>query len=911
MKTRQKYSRRILLAVLLGTSIYTQTAWAMDILIDGNETTTPTSYSGKAYVGVDGTKTTALGSSVNKIWTGASGLSVANPVFGIEVSTGSTVTADGISGGIDIINILGSNYNTGAVGISNAGNLNITSLGSIYANADKGATGIYACGGTTTVGGVNTINAEANTARGVVVSDGTVQVQFTGENSKIVATSTNGKRTNGIEICNFEDGSYVKGMGSIEALSKVAGDDSSDVFAIYAYTEGYPLAGRKFTVEMDGNGGTIIAKGGNGAIAGVLARTSGTIEVTNVKKMDVYGESGIVYGISNRMATTNVSFTDNADVVVTGNSTLAEDGRATVLLHSTCGSVTANFGKSSKLTAKGNGDACGVFIGGVTEGDATINVNGSGTTAERTVFSFANSGRKAGVGFTLDEDSTIVNLKNVEMDVPDGENNAVVVVEHSGDDTAIDGGVTNPILNIENSLLKGAVVVDDRAELNINIDKDSDFHIRQYAGKEKFSGAINNSGKLYFETKAEMTGNLTLQNGSQLHFVIPTGFDKDNDVMLKLAKALTIPNGTGVYVNESLVSLNSGDEIVLVEDAAGIIMADGVTKQRTSDGFTYQDAEISVEDGKQLIYKSVGGGGIVEDGSKAPAEGMAAASAVVNSSADLAFGAGMNNLVSSTADSCFDTFAAASYGKSRYETGSHVDANGYSILAGIGRKVFNSAGNKITAGLFFEYGNSNYDTYNTGYNGEGKSIYKGGGYMMRFDNTCGNYYEGMLHAGKVRNNWSNQNGGYDLEPTYYGGAMTYGHKFMVGENKQFSVYGSYIYTHTGGGNAVLGDLNSKYDFEATNSHRTKLGVRYAISNLMDTSKFRPYVGLVWEHEFSGKTNASVNGIAVEAPSMKGDSGIFELGCNMEAGKWTLGIGGEVFTGKRRGWNGMLKATYNF
>lgn len=184
--------------------------------------------------------------------------------------------------------------------------------------------------------------------------------------------------------------------------------------------------------------------------------------------------------------------------------------------------------------------------------------------------------------------------------------------------------------------------------------------------------------------------------------------------------------------------------------------------------------------------------------------------------------------------------------------------------------------------------------------------------MMCWDNKSGNYYEGMVHAGRVKTNWS-QNGysnAYEIDPTYFGGAATYGHKFMLGEEKQLSVYGSYIYTHTGGADAMVGTYD--YSFDSTNSHRTKVGVRYAMSDLMDTKKFRPYVGLAWEHEFDGESGAAVKGFGrVKSPSMKGDTGILEIGCKQEVGKWTLGIGVETFIGKRKGWNGTLEATYNF
>jgi len=402
-------------------------------------------------------------------------------------------------------------------------------------------------------------------------------------------------------------------------------------------------------------------------------------------------------------------------------------------------------------------------------------------------------------------------------------------------------------------------------------------------------------------------------------YVFDINVAKNNDTVLTITdKALSIPSGENVITikDDQNIALRYKGSVYLINDEKGIDVAELENNNtRYDDHIVITYGKYSVEDGKKLIYTKTSE--VNKDGSKAPVEGMAAAASTINTSSDLVLGAGISNLITSTAEvDNTETFAASSYNKSKLKTGSHADVSGYGVVVGVGRKVISKNGNKTTGGLFFEYGNNNYDTFNNGYNGDGKSIHKGAGYLMRWDNKSGNYYEGMVHVGKVTNNWNNGAGyNYDMSPTYFGGAATYGHKFMLGDNKQLSVYGSYIYSRTGGGDAVIG--NYKYNFEAIKSHRTKVGVRYALSDLMDTKKFRPYVGLAWEHEFNGESNASFSAIKgsfngrPESPSMKGDTGILEIGCKQEVGKWTLGIGAELFAGKRRGWNGTLQAVYNF
>jgi hypothetical protein len=90
-------------------------------------------------------------------------------------------------------------------------------------------------------------------------------------------------------------------------------------------------------------------------------------------------------------------------------------------------------------------------------------------------------------------------------------------------------------------------------------------------------------------------------------------------------------------------------------------------------------------------------------------------------------------------------------------------------------------------------------------------------------------------------------------------------------------------------------------FEAVNSHRLRGGTRlaYAVSEQVS-----PYVGAAYEYEFDGKAGASVYGLpVVDAPSVKGGTGIAELGLNLKPNPDSpvpLDLGVQGYTGKREG-----------
>ncbi|MDR0588707.1 MAG: hypothetical protein LBG61_07055, partial [Burkholderiales bacterium] len=43
---------------------------------------------------------------------------------------------------------------------------------------------------------------------------------------------------------------------------------------------------------------------------------------------------------------------------------------------------------------------------------------------------------------------------------------------------------------------------------------------------------------------------------------------------------------------------------------------------------------------------------------------------------------------------------------------------------------------------------------------------------------------------------------------------------------------------------------------------------------------RPYAGVAWEHEFNGKGKVTTNGLPIEAASLKGSSGVAEVGVSI-------------------------------
>ncbi|MBS7405259.1 MAG: autotransporter domain-containing protein [Oxalobacter sp.] len=95
------------------------------------------------------------------------------------------------------------------------------------------------------------------------------------------------------------------------------------------------------------------------------------------------------------------------------------------------------------------------------------------------------------------------------------------------------------------------------------------------------------------------------------------------------------------------------------------------------------------------------------------------------------------------------------------------------------------------------------------------------------------------------------------------------------------------------------------------SHRTRLGARLTYTG---DKQFTPYAGLAWEHEFSGTSSGCVYGYSLEENSLKGDTGIGEIGVRFQPkanGPLMVDARVQGYVGQREGVAGRLVLNYLF
>lgn len=262
--------------------------------------------------------------------------------------------------------------------------------------------------------------------------------------------------------------------------------------------------------------------------------------------------------------------------------------------------------------------------------------------------------------------------------------------------------------------------------------------------------------------------------------------------------------------------------------------------------------------------------------------------------------------------SYFVPYAVTSGSSLRQQSGSHVDTKGFGISSGFSRELTNRNG-KLLLAPFVEYSRGKYDSYqDNGIHADGKSRAYGLGVMARQTNHAGLYYEGSLRFGRVKSDYSSQlstvtHAYYDSSSNYWAGHLGLGKITPLTHHNSLNCYVKYFYSHQSGDDVTVningGALTDNISFSAVNSHRARVGARLT-HQVNERNSL--YGGLAYQYEFSGDARATYRGQSAPSPSVKGGSGMLELGVNFKASKQlTMDFALTGWAGKQRGATAQL------
>lgn len=409
------------------------------------------------------------------------------------------------------------------------------------------------------------------------------------------------------------------------------------------------------------------------------------------------------------------------------------------------------------------------------------------------------------------------------------------------------------------------------------------------------NGASNVSGDVKIDT-LKLNNQLSVGSLSECNKIDISGYHGDGDALL-LSGGNTLPEDV-TLVGASAPVVDNVSSALFVKETSVKIKAD-----RT---------------GVSALSSITG----VREQSKSLVETQMASMALANGSADLVASAGYTNAAQAVQDAkdsgdsgrSMVPYVAANYGSMRQESGSHVDVKGSNFNIGFAKEVKNGSG-KLLFGPMFEYGRGNYDSYlDDGTTGSGTAQNYGIGMMARQTNDNGFYYEGSVRYGKVTsdysssNVWAGHDVSYDNSAKYWGAHVGVGKLQKLGGDNAIDLYGKLFYTNQGSSSVnINGDT---LDFSSVKSKRSRIGFRY----IHGTSDVRSvYAGLAWQYEFDGAAHATANGFSTPSPSVKGSSGMLELGVLIapKASPVSFDLGVSGWAGKQKGYSLNANMLWSF
>ncbi len=405
-----------------------------------------------------------------------------------------------------------------------------------------------------------------------------------------------------------------------------------------------------------------------------------------------------------------------------------------------------------------------------------------------------------------------------------------------------------------------------------------------HGGSTLFGNNAILSGSMDIRGASTIRGDLSFASGSSLNFILPENATSSAMLTLSDATAATDLSAATISVDATAADLSVGDSVVLVDATTDV--TSGYNSALTVSGLTDVGYTITTAD-NDLYFKITS---ITENANThAPAESVIAAMALLNRAGDLLASNASNLDLTESVSALADGY----YGKNRYISGSHVDLTGGGMMVGAGRSFHN-----LQAALFAEGGLGDFDIYCQDVHGTGSTKYYGAGLMLKYSLPQNWYLTGSLHAGRVKTSFRYL-GVIDDTAPYYGGSATLGYKLTPSSlhKLDLNLFASYLLGHTG---SISGTINGlHYRMNPMTSHRAQLGVTGAYQL---RSSIIPYMSLAFDHEFNGKANLALTNTssAITAPSIKGSSGVAELGCQFKGKRWTGKLGVEGALGKRRG-----------
>lgn len=621
------------------------------------------------------------------------------------------------------------------------------------------------------------------------------------------------------------------------------------------------------------NGNTLEISGTANNVYGGFSRTNGSVSYNTVT-ITSGGTVNLVYGGysegSGKVEANNIIISGTVNGKVYG-------GFAT---NTSIGNVNAN-----KVTITSGGVVNANVYGGVNYGDGSVTNNVVeiyGSVIGTVYGGWSDSVTATGT----------VNGNNVSV------SGTVVGTIYAGY-SVFNGTVANNSITIESSAALGAATLygrnngaSDSNMLNVNDFSGDVLGIYNFNTYNFTVGQLNSS-----LTVLNITGGTRVNiNGSNIDIAFTSAFENNS---------LTIGDVVTVI---SYINLNATPNSVTVASATTPFIVYGFTETHNTGALLLTVDSMVLTPATSIISKT-----------------FAATLAFLTQAADLRIVPTgplfvRSDLVTIPEGPHFTPFVTTSYGHQHIVTGSSITVKGFSALAGVALHNDVNEGDRLTVGVFVEGGWGDYNSRNSFSNsatikGKGDTDYYGGGVLASYSTTNGLYSDVSFATGKTSTDFTSWDltadnmAKYNFTVPYYSAHLTVGQIFSLSDIFELDVYGKYLWTKQKGDTVDV--LGYPFKFKDTDSHRLRTGTKLLATV---SPQLQPYAGAAFEYEFKGKTKGTLYNMQLDEASLRGGTGIGELGMVWQpdkTGMFKVDLSAAGYIGKREGLNGRLTVSMHF
>lgn len=737
-----------------------------------------------------------------------------------------------------------------------------------------------------------TASNDQGTAETIVVAAHLYATQAVAENNAMVIKNSSFVGTTVLEGVNQRTENSGVASGNSVSVSKTNFSGTNNIFAVDLVAMKAEVENNSMVVEDSSFAGTTALEGVN-----LTTENRGVVSGTGVS---ISGATVTGYGLIQAVAvqSPNTVEVDNSTLLLSDVSIEGEQALiAGVAIFGKTVSVQNIFVQATQLTMKDNGERNA--LGGV-----SVEITDGGTfTNENTVVSLLNNSEITD-GYVAGTLVSLVDGGQVEI------NNQTVVVSNSTVDDVYGTGIVasgdvSARINNQTIVLDNATVVGGVYDVSV---------------KSETSTRGGNDVELT-NSRLQLSG--TNKVGSI------SGFD-------------TI----GLNVTEA----NKEKAVLTVTDAdAGQMEFNGVTIEIASDDFlessntyqlinveggTYTFTDLTVKESHTFIETTYMADGkvVLDDGnsltsendlfnnktvkatesSKTLAESLLGTVAFINQGAEFIADEGIAAMVDAAKLGEVTAFGVMQGGSTHYNTGSYVDVDGVTFMAGAGLRV---NPNWTMAG-FVEAGWANSASHVEGTRGDGDHEYFGVGFATRYQTDGVLYVDGSLRAGRATTEYAGRYGqdsaSYDAKSLYMSAHVGLGALWDLNESLKLDTYARYMVTYLDDDDVSLNNrYNDKLELDSTVTHAVRAGARL-LGDFNDYASWK--VGAAYEHVFDGDAESAVNSFSLDVPSLEGDTGVFELGLRIRPSlesNWAVDLGAKGYVGDREGVTGNMTVRYSF